>query len=297
MEKATARTVVNTGEYQAHPRRTPLNPRAAPATATATAAAITHGWAPGPSGRDAVAGDWTVGSSGADVPAPGPLLRCGARVIAGSSRRAARRRQPTCAGSAASKAAHASGQRGPGGYRDCPPPAQPQHFHDLEDLAGLVGVVRDQQCKGVGAERRRRGQGPGLGRGQVAQDRQDRPPQPVRGELVHQGVVEGARAVPATAETRPGGPGSGGGLPGECGAGSLLWPTRDGAAGPAECGDYRARFRCGWACCGPESWMAARLSAMDCSPAVPLYSSASGSGADGDCRKAGAPALSRNRRV
>ena len=37
MEKATARTVVNTGEYQAHPRRTPLNPRAAPATATATA--------------------------------------------------------------------------------------------------------------------------------------------------------------------------------------------------------------------------------------------------------------------
>src|SRR3954471_22606214 len=82
IEKATARTVLNTGEYHAHPRNTPLNPSAAPATATATAAPITQGWAPGPSRRGPDPGDRTVGSPLPAVPASDPLLRCGARVMA-----------------------------------------------------------------------------------------------------------------------------------------------------------------------------------------------------------------------
>src|SRR6478735_2193073 len=85
-ENATERTVLNTGEYQAQPRRTPLNPRAAPATATATAVAIAQGLAPGPSGRDAAPGERTAGSS-APEGVPGPGLRCGARVMAGPPRR------------------------------------------------------------------------------------------------------------------------------------------------------------------------------------------------------------------
>ena len=46
MVKATVRTVERTGEYQAHPRSTPLRLSAAPATATATARAISQGCAP-----------------------------------------------------------------------------------------------------------------------------------------------------------------------------------------------------------------------------------------------------------
>ena len=278
MEKATARTVVNTGEYQAHPRRTPLNPRAAPATATATAVAITQGWAPGPSGRDAVPG---TGPSVLPVPAgAGAGLRAALRCE-GHGRPPAPRRTSAAAdipGSACVEGRPRVRQRAPGGYRHGPPSAQPQRLQYLGHFAGLVCLVRDQQREGVRAEPGGRGQRPGLGRGQAAQDRQDGP---------RSRWAESLSIRASSKACGQSGPAADPAAGSACRRSGGLPPRPRAGLGPA-CGHGAVGW--GWVWCGPESWMAARLSAMDCSPAVPVYSSASGSGADGECRKAGAPA-------
>ena len=264
MEKATARTVVNTGEYQAHPRRTPLNPSAAPATATATAAPITQGWAPGPSRRDAAPGDRTVGSS---VPAfrrrSAAALRCEGHSLPPAPRRtsaaadipgSARRRRPM-------RQAARSGQ--------IPPRPAIRRAAALpvpQDLAGSCGWSVTSSAKALAPN-------PAAGDSARASARVRLPRTARIGPR-----SRCAESLSIRASSKGGGRGAG--PRGGRGLGGILRAVavRVGVLRTGELDGGQA-FRDGL------------------QPGRPGVLLRLGSGADGEFRKAGAPALSRNRRV
>ena len=128
---------------------------------------------PGP-GTDPRRGGGAARRDVPDWPDAGPALRCGVSVIAGPLTRGAhRRRLPAARRRPASKAAHAAGSGVAGVTATA---RQPPSRSVSSTSSSSWSLLRDHQGKGVRAEAGSRGQRPGLGRREVAQDRQDGPP-------------------------------------------------------------------------------------------------------------------------
>ena len=221
----------------------------------------------GSAGRDAAPGERAVGSSSPAVPVPVPWLRCGARVMAGPPRRGGRRPRRTSPGLPGRRLprrqAASSGRIPPGpAIRPAAAPPAPRALRRSPRARSVTSSAKAFAPNAAAGDSARASAGVRLPRTartgprsrwaeslsiRVSSKACGAPPGPEAAPERNPPAAEDPVLVPAAALRGLGG---------------------------APCGTARVVVVVGVVRAG--EWMAARLSAMDCSPAVPVYSSASG---------------------